>query len=105
MRLRSKRGCIWIWILCFWLADAPSLAAQAPEAGEDVLTTPGQLGQRGGRLVASLHSDPKTLNPVTAVDAYSRQIIGLLSADLIHINPFTQRSGAALAKSWKASSD
>ena len=105
MRLRSKRGCIWIWILSFWLADAPSLAARAPEAGEDVLTTPGQLGQRGGRLVASLHSDPKTLNPVTAVDAYSRQIIGLLSADLIHINPFTQRSGAALAKSWKASSD
>jgi peptide/nickel transport system substrate-binding protein len=63
------------------------------------------LGQHGGRLVASLHSDPKTLNPVTAVDAYSKQITGLLFADLIHINPYTEHSEPALAKSWKASSD
>ena len=105
MRLRSKRGCIWIWILGSWLRfAAPSLVAQAT-GGEDVLTTPGDLGQRGGRLVASLHSDPKTLNPVTAVDAYSKQIIGLLFSDLIHINPYTEHSEAALAKSWKASSD
>ena len=106
MRFRSKRGCIWIWILSSWPTfAAPSLAAQATEDREDVLITAGDLGQRGGRLVASLHSDPKTLNPITAVDAYSKQIIGLLSADLIHINPYTEQSDAALAKSWKASSD
>lgn len=106
MRFRSKRGCIWIWILSSWLRFvAPSLAAQATGANEDVLTTAGDLGQHGGRLVASLHSDPKTLNPVTAVDAYSKQIIGLLFADLVHINPYTEHSEPALAKSWKASSD
>lgn len=106
MRFRSKRGCIWIWILSSWPTFAAlSLAAQATEDREDVLITAGDLGQRGGRLVASLHSDPKTLNPITAVDAYSKQIIGLLFADLIHINPYTEQSDAALAKSWKASSD
>jgi peptide/nickel transport system substrate-binding protein len=70
-----------------------------------LLTATGDVGQRGGHLVASLHSDPKTLNPVTAVDAYSKQIIGLLFADLIHINPYTEHSDTALAKSWKASAD
>ncbi len=106
MRLRSKRGCIWIWILTPWLAfGATPRAGQATDGREDVLTIAGDLGQRGGRLVASLHSDPKTLNPATAVDAYSKQIIGLLFADLIHINPYTEHSDAALAKSWKASPD
>lgn len=108
MRFRQKRGClwIWIWILSPWLAfGTPSRAGQTTDASEDALTAVGELGQRGGRLVASLHSDPKTLNPVTAVDAYSKQIIGLLFADLIHINPYTEHSDVALAKSWKASPD
>jgi len=106
MRFQSKRGCIWIWIFSSWLTlAAPSLAAQTAEAHEDVLTTAGDVGQRGGHLVVSLHSDPKTLNPVNAVDSYSKQTIGLLFADLIHINPYTEHSDAALAKSWKTSSD
>jgi peptide/nickel transport system substrate-binding protein len=109
MRFRPKRGCIWIsiwiWILNPWLATGSSFAAQTTEATEEVLTTAADLGQRGGRLVASLHSDPKTLNPVTAMDAYSKQVIGLLFADLIHINPYTEQTEPALAKSWKASSD
>src|SRR5215469_5878632 len=106
MRLRSKRGCIWIWILSPWLAfGTPVRTGQIIEAPEDLLTATGDVGQRGGHLVASLHSDPKTLNPVTAVDAYSKQIIGLLFADLIHINPYTEHSDAALVKSWRASSD
>ena len=87
-----------------WHSAQPRCRA-ATDGREDVLTIAGDLGQRGGRLVASLHSDPKTLNPATAVDAYSKQIIGLLFADLIHINPYTEHSDAALAKSWKASSD
>lgn len=108
MRLRPKRRCIWIWIwiLSPWVPfGTPSVGGQTADAHEDVLTAAGDPGQRGGRLIASLHSDPRTLNPVTAVDAYSKQIIGLLFADLIHINPYTEHSDAALAKSWKASSD
>jgi peptide/nickel transport system substrate-binding protein len=84
---------------------ASSRAPQALKASEDVLVSAGETGRRGGRLVASLHSDPKSLNPITALDAYSKQVIGLLFADLIHINPYTQHTEAALAKSWKSSSD
>ncbi|MGH9534774.1 MAG: ABC transporter substrate-binding protein [Terriglobales bacterium] len=54
----------------------------------------------GGDLVASLHSDPKTLNPITALDLPSQTVIGLLNADLIHINRYTQQIEPALATSW-----
>ena len=82
------------------LAPAP----QAPKAEEDILITAGETGRRGGRLLVSLHSDPKTLNPVAAVDVPSKQVIALLFADLIHIRAYTQHTEPALAKSWKTSS-
>jgi len=107
MRRRGRRGCIWIWIwiISFWLALGSDAVPQAATGNEDVLAVAGDIGRRGGRLVASLHSDPKCLSPITAVDASSKEIIGLLFADLIHINPYTQHTEAALAKSWKASPD
>ncbi len=80
-------------------------AAQAIKPGEDVLVKPGDIGRYGGRLVASLRSEPKTLNPITAVDLPSKELIALLFSDLIHINLFTQRTEGALAKSWKVSAD
>jgi peptide/nickel transport system substrate-binding protein len=92
----------WLWILSCWLVFASSTRATQ---AQDVLITSGEIGQRGGRLVASLRSDPKSLNPVTVLDTNSKQILDLLFADLIHINPYTQRTEAALAKSWRASSD
>lgn len=91
--------------LTLTLAGGPTSTAQAVKPSEDILVTPDEIGTRGGRLVASLRSDPKTLNPVTAVDLPSKELIALLSADLIHINLYTQRTEAALAKSWKASAD
>lgn len=86
-----------------WAATTPP--PQAIQPGEQVLITSGELGRYGGRLVASLHSEPKTLNPVTAVDLPSKEVIALLSADLIHINSSTQRTEPALAKSWSVSPD
>jgi peptide/nickel transport system substrate-binding protein len=64
-----------------------------------------ESGACGGRLVISERSEPKTLNPVTATDGSSKQIIGLLMADLIHINRYTQQPEPALAASWTVSSD
>lgn len=94
---------VFLLLISFFPADA--LRAQAIKSGEDVLRAPGEPGTRGGRLVASLRADPKTLNPATAVDVPSKEMIALLSADLIHINLSTQQTEAALAKSWKVSSD
>ena len=74
-------------------------------APQDYVTAKGGVGQAGGRLVVALRSEPKTLNPILSVDATSREVIGALNADLIHINRETQRTEPALAKSWSVSSD
>ncbi|HET8922260.1 MAG TPA: ABC transporter substrate-binding protein [Candidatus Acidoferrum sp.] len=73
---------------------------------EELLILPGEVGRTGGRLVVSLRAEPKTLNPLTAADAPSREVIlGAMQADLIHINRATQLTEPALAKSWKVSKD
>jgi peptide/nickel transport system substrate-binding protein len=61
--------------------------------------------QPGGSLTLALRAEPKTLNPVTAVDGTSREVIHRLMADLIHINRETHRTEPALAESWTASRD
>jgi len=78
---------------------------QQQNPSEELFTLPGELGNRGGRLVVSLRAEPKTLNPLTAVDAPSREAIGAMHADLVHINRVTQLTEPALAKSWKISPD
>ncbi len=78
---------------------------QQTNAREELLALPGDLGRSGGRLVISLRAEPKTLNPLTAADAPSREVIGAMQADLVHINRATQLTEPALAKSWKISPD
>jgi peptide/nickel transport system substrate-binding protein len=90
------------------LAGACLAAAPAPEPakpGEELARMADVSGQYGGRLTIGQRSEPKTLNPVTATDAVSREVIGRLMADLIDINRSTQQTEPALAKSWKMSAD
>jgi peptide/nickel transport system substrate-binding protein len=79
--------------------------SQESNVSRELLSVPGEIGRAGGRAVVSLRAEPKTLNPLTAVDAPSREVIGTMEADLIHINRRTQMTEAALAKSWKVSPD
>jgi len=88
--------------LCFQPAVAQ---ARQNDSKEELLALPGELGRSGGRLVVSLRGEPKTLNPLIAVDARSREVIGVMQADLVHINRATQLTEPALAKSWKISPD
>jgi peptide/nickel transport system substrate-binding protein len=99
-----------------WIGDALLLAcvtsllpavviSQESNVSREVLSVPGEIGRAGGRAVVSLRAEPKTLNPLTAADAPSREVIGTMEADLIHINRATQMTEAALAKSWKVSPD
>jgi peptide/nickel transport system substrate-binding protein len=84
----------------------PAAASPRQEsANEELLLLPGEIGRPGGRLVVSLRAEPKTLNPVTSTDAPSREVIGAMQADLVHINRATQLTEPALAKSWKVSTD
>lgn len=79
-----------VCVLCIWLP-----AAGAPPAD----------GARGGRLVYAQRAEPKTLNPVTAIDAPSREVIRRMTGDLITVNRRTQRPEPNLAESWTVSKD
>jgi peptide/nickel transport system substrate-binding protein len=82
-----------------------SASPQPPQHGEELQITGNEVGHYGGVLTVGQRSEPKTLNPATAADAPSREVIGRLTADLIHINRASQRTEPALAKSWTVSKD
>jgi peptide/nickel transport system substrate-binding protein len=90
------------------LAGASLAGKVAPEAakpGEELARMADVSGRYGGHLTIGQRSEPKTLNPVMATDAVSREVIGRLMGDLIEINRSSQQTEPALAKSWKISSD
>jgi peptide/nickel transport system substrate-binding protein len=94
-------------VVCL-LAASGWAAAPAPAAinsSEELQRQDGDVGQYGGRLVIGQRAEPKTLNPVTATDAVSREVIGRCHADLVSINRVSQQTEPALAESWKASPD
>jgi peptide/nickel transport system substrate-binding protein len=88
-------------VRCFAFSAPP----QSPQHGEELLITSNEVGHYGGALTVGQRSEPKTLNPATAADAPSREVIGRLMADLIHINRASQQTEPALAKSWTVSKD
>jgi peptide/nickel transport system substrate-binding protein len=59
----------------------------------------------GGRLIVARRAEPKTLNPLIALDVVSREIIGLLNSDLIHIDRCSFETVPALAARWTISQD
>jgi len=94
-------------IVCL-LAAISMAAGPAPEpitAAEHIQQVADEIGNYGGRLVIGQRAEPKTVNPVTATDAVSREVIGRCNADLISINRLTQKTEPALAESWQISPD
>jgi peptide/nickel transport system substrate-binding protein len=103
-------GRVETWAKCFVLAITfvcAGLAAQARPAQEPAerMIAEAAPGHSGGRLVVALRSEPKTLNPVLAVDEPSRDVIRCVTADLIHINRGSLKTEPSLAKSWSVSKD
>lgn len=74
-------------------------------AKEELLSTRSAAGVRGGQLVVAQRSQPKTLNPVTALDSASRDVFRRMHADLVHIDRASQQTVPALAKYWSHSPD
>jgi peptide/nickel transport system substrate-binding protein len=102
MRRRTLLGILLL------VAVAPCFASSAPQpvlASEQLLVSTNEIGRYGGTLVVAERSEPKTLNPVIAADAPSREVIGCMTSDLVHINRSSQRTEPALAESWTQSRD
>ena len=99
-----------------WLAAALISAAgiQAASVGFPVganhsdgylLTVHTNGGVSGGDLTVAQRSELKTLNPLVALDAPSREVISRINGDLIDVNRQTQQPEPALAESWRTSAD
>ncbi len=56
-------------------------------------------------MVVAQRSEPKTLNPVFAIDEPSRAVTGLMGAPLVRLNPKSLATEGVLAESWKTSTD
>lgn len=93
--------------VCLYAATsvASSSSPQPVNQDEELARVEGPTGRYGGHIVVGQRSEPKTLNPVTATDAISREVLGRLHADLIEINRASQKTEPALAKSWTISPD
>ena len=103
-RARAIAASILLMIALGVHSAAAATPPTPPATGEELLVVR-DAGHHGGRLVVALRAEPRTLNPVVAPDAPSREVIGRMSGDLIHINRLTQATEGALAKSWTRSAD
>lgn len=105
--LRGYFFALEIAIVCACVCPSALARAAAPDQklAEERMTMDSTPGHTGGKIIVALRSEPKTLNPVLAQDAASRDVIRCLTADLIDINRATQKTEPALAKSWTASPD
>lgn len=85
-------------------AVCAGLSAQAGGPPE-LLRSDAPAGRRGGKLSIATRAEPRTFNPVIAIDQPSNLIFRRITADLIHINRGSLQTEPALAKSWKISPD
>src|SRR2546430_1400171 len=106
--LHAIRRAAWLGVMLIF-GHLPCLVEAFPQSQQatktEFLVSREAVGKRGGRLVLSLRAEPKTLNPIIAVDAPSREVIGVMQADLIHINRSSQLTEPGLAKSCRVSKD
>ena len=100
-RVLPQRVALASMLLFAW---GPQVCGQSKPKAEWATMT-GELGQQGGQITLALRAEPKTLNPILSVDLTSREILGAMNSDLVHINRQTQKTEPALAKSWTVSPD
>lgn len=81
----------------------PGVVARQQTPIAELSTSAADVGRSGGQLALTQRAEPRTLNPVMAIDAPSREIIRQTTGDLIHINRETQLAEPALARSWSLS--
>jgi len=83
-------------------SSRPTVAHPLPPSP---LVAQSEPGQPGGRFTIALTTDPKTFNPLVAIDMGSDAIVRLLFGSLINLNWLTQEPGPGLAESWVVTED
>jgi peptide/nickel transport system substrate-binding protein len=78
-------------VIVLLVVALPSLLAQDRQ----------EIGRPGGRLVVALRAEPRTLNPMQAIDAASADVIARMHGDLLHTDRQSQEVEPALATAWK----
>ena len=73
------------------------------QGAEDLERDSRITGRHGGWLRTAQRAESKTFNPLTAFDTPSRDVIGHLHADLIHVHRRSLQTGAGIASSWRVS--
>ena len=93
-----------IWVA---VAIAGLVATTSVPRGWYGAAAEGQAGlpTRGGALVATMRSEPRTFNPHAGRDFASTLVIGLTQARLLRINRATQQLEPRLAESYTCSAD
>ena len=94
----------WSFLLAAGLVTLLLAGCGSPAAKSEPAKAGGEA-RRGGRLVAALGSEPRTFNPVTAVDAASLGVIQAMTANLVHIDRQDQEAKPALAERWTVDDD
>ena len=99
MRSIAELPCVVLAVVCI------SGVVSTQYASAEGQVRPSATERFGGNLVVAQKAEPRTLNPLTALDAASREVLGLLHSDLIHINRHNSLPEASIARSWQVSSD
>ena len=78
---------------------------RGPGGEPGVSRTPEVTPTRGGRLTATLRSEPRSFNRLMAANSVTELVSLLTQAKLVRINRATQEVEPGLAEKWEASAD
>jgi peptide/nickel transport system substrate-binding protein len=83
--------------------DRSMLPADAPKDADVV--TDITAGKHGGRLIKAIAGDPRTFNPLYSQSIDDQEAAALMFGGLTGYDPYHQKEGAGMAKSWDYKAD
>ena len=105
--MKSGRSQSW-WLLTLVIASAIAAGAAwwwRPASPSSVDPAGRDLPRRGGRLIATYRSEPKTFNRLVSPLAAEELVRTLTQATLVRVNRTTREIEPRLATSWTSSAD
>src|ERR1044071_7792210 len=98
-------GTLFLVLLLTMTGCGPGKSPAAHPLPVPPLISKAEPGQPGGRFLLAISSNPKTFNPLLALDSASHGVVRLLFSSLVHFDQTTQEPGPGLAESWSVASD